>query len=393
MTGVLYMSWRYMLHHRLKTAVLVLSIAIVLYIPLGLRVLVGQGQRQLNARAEHTPLVLGARGSPVELTLSTIYFRAEALPEIAHHDALEVRDRNRGTVVPVYVRFRSELTPIVATTLDYFDARQLRIADGGQMTRLGDCIVGADVARQRRLAPGDHVISSPEDPFDLAGAYPLRMRVTGVIAPTDGPDDRAVFCDLATGWVIAGLAHGHDDLADPAAAAQVLDRDDETIVANASVRQFNEITDDNVDSFHFHGSTDDFPITAAIVMPTSDKAATLLLADYQSHERVQLIRPPLVVADLLDTVLTVQTFALAAAGLVGLAALLAVALVFMLSLRQRAREVRTMMRIGGTRARIGAILAMEVVMVVVAGVIVAIALAGVTDAFGAAVVRRIVMAW
>ena len=49
-----------------------------------------------------------------------------------------------------------------------------------------------------------------------------------------GPDDRAVLCDVRTAWVIAGLAHGHDDLDRPEAATTVLSRDGDNIVANAA---------------------------------------------------------------------------------------------------------------------------------------------------------------
>ena len=65
------------------------------------------------------------------------------------------------------------LAAIVATTLDYFDFRGLRRADGRQMATLGECVAGAAVASARGIEPGDHVISTPESVFDLAGVYPL----------------------------------------------------------------------------------------------------------------------------------------------------------------------------------------------------------------------------
>ena len=60
------------------------------------------------------------------------------------------------------------------------------------------------------MGVGGHVVSSPESVFDLAGVYPLKMAVVGVLAPTHTPDDDAVFVDVKTAWVIAGLAHGFD---------------------------------------------------------------------------------------------------------------------------------------------------------------------------------------
>ena len=67
MTGLLYMAWRYLAYHRIKTMILVLSITLIAYLPIGLRVLVGQSAQQLTARAEATPLLVGVKGSPLEL--------------------------------------------------------------------------------------------------------------------------------------------------------------------------------------------------------------------------------------------------------------------------------------------------------------------------------------
>ncbi len=72
MTGVLFMAWRYLVYHRIKTVVLLLSITLIVFIPAGLRVLVRQSEQQLTARAEVTPLLVGAKGSPLELVLSSL---------------------------------------------------------------------------------------------------------------------------------------------------------------------------------------------------------------------------------------------------------------------------------------------------------------------------------
>ena len=57
-------------------------------------------------------------------------------------------------------------------------------------------VVGARAARELGVGPGDGLVSSPESVFDLAGVYPLRMRVVGVLAPAHGPDDLAIFAQM-----------------------------------------------------------------------------------------------------------------------------------------------------------------------------------------------------
>ena len=166
------------------------------------------------------------------------------------------------------------------------------------------------------------MISSPESVFDIAGVYPLKMRVVGVLEPTFTADDEAVFVDLKTAWIIQGLVHGHQDMAAPEAAPGVLAREGDTIVANASVVQYTEITPDNIDSFHFHGSVDDYPISAVIAVPHDQKSGTILMGRYEApDEPMQILQPTTVIDELLGTIFTVQNFVVAGMLLVGLAAL------------------------------------------------------------------------
>ena len=387
MSGSLYLAWRYVVHHRYKSAVLVASITIILFLPGGLRTLVHQSEAQLAARAQATPLLIGKKGSPVELVLNSLYFSAD-VPETASYDEVQrVASSEFAQPIPLYVRFRSQDSPIVGTTLDYFALRSLRLADGRQLTRLGDCVLGANVASRRGLEPGDHVFSSPETVFDLAGVYPLKMRITGILAPSDSADDDAIFVDVRTTWVIEGLAHGHDEIQ----PSETLLREEGNTVANASVMQFNEITDENVDAFHFHGDPGGFPITAVIAVPPDDKSGTLLMGRYEDpDERHQILRPAVVMDELLATVLTVQAFVVAALSVVGIATLATAVLVFLLSLRLRRREIETMVKIGGSRSAVTAVMVSEVVGVLLAGFLLAAFMTWLTAQFGSDMVRALV---
>ena len=155
------------------------------------------------------------------------------------------------------------------------------------------------------------------------------MRITGVLAPNHTPDDEAVFVDLKTAWIIEGLAHGHQDLADPDAASAVRSREGNVIQANASVVEFNEVTEDNIDSFHFHGDPATYPLSAAILIPDSKKNRALALGEYQSETSTEQIVIPLVaITQLTETLFATRKMILAAFILLGAAALGLAALVF-----------------------------------------------------------------
>jgi putative ABC transport system permease protein len=387
----LYLAGRYLAYHRLKTAILVASITLIFYLPVGLRVLVDQSATQLTARAEATPLVLGAKGSPLELVLNTLYFGTDVPEPTTYGEVSKISATGLALGIPMHTRFRARGHPIVGTSLEYLDFRGLRVERGRALAMLGECLLGARAARSLGVGPGDSVISSPESVFDLAGVYPLKMRVAGVLAFSDGPDDDAVFVDVKTAWVIEGLGHGHQDLSRPEAESGVLRREGNRVTANASVLQYNEITEENAGSFHFHGDLSSFPVTAVIALPESHKESALLQGRYQSSEEsVQLVRPAEVMDELLGTVLTVQRFVVAGAFILGLATLATATLVFLLSLRLRRRERTTLFKIGGSRPVVASVMASEIVAVLLAGALLAAGMTFLTSRFGSVVIRALV---
>jgi putative ABC transport system permease protein len=392
MKGPLHLAWRYLLHYRIKTAILVASIALIAFLPAGLNVLIGESAAQLTSRAEETPLLVGARGSPLELVLSSLYFASDP-PATATYSELErVAASGLAEPIPLHVRFRARGHPIVGTSLEYFGFRGLELAAGRPMALVGECVLGARAAQSLNAGPGDTVTSAPESVFDLAGVYPLKMRVAGVLAPSFGPDDDAVFVDVKTAWIIEGLGHGHQDLAQPGAAGAVLAREGDRITANASVVQYNEITAENLASFHFHDDLSRYPITALIAVPQDEKSGVILLGRYQGgDESAQIVLPVGTMNELLETVFTVRSYVIAAMGTVGAATLATAGLVFMLSLRLRRREIETMVKIGGSRASVAVVLASEVVSVLVLGASLAVALTLLTRRFGSEVIRAFLL--
>ena len=392
MRDVLYLAWRYLVYHRLKTVILVTSITLIIYLPVGLNVVVEQSGEHLTARAEATPLLVGAKGSPLELALNSLYFSPDFPELIDYSEATAVTESGLATAIPLYVRFHSRSQPIVGTSLDYFEFHELAFASGRAMAVLGECVVGAAVAEELDVGVGDTVTSSPETVFDLAGVYPLRMRIAGVLDKTFTPDDDAVFVDVKTAWIIQGLGHGHQDLARPEAAASVLDRSKDNIVANAALVQYNEITADNADSFHFHGDLAGYPLTAVIAVPNDEKSGVILRGRYTNDDmRSQIVRPVTVIDELLDTILTIQQFIVAAVVIVGLATVATAALVFMLSLRLRRREIDTMLKIGGSRPRVASILVAEVAIVIILSSVLATLITLLTWRFGPGVIESLVL--
>ncbi len=361
MIGALFLGWRYLEHHRFKSSILIASITLMLFLPAATRLLVADSATALTARADQTPLVLGARGSELELVLNTLYFHAESPAEIENRTLVEAQYMGLADFIPIHSRFQAQGAPIVGTSLEYFDFRGLRFASGRQMGLLGECVIGANVARRLRLGSGDSIISSPETVFDIAGVYPLRMTIAGVLEAAGTADDDAVFVDVRTSWIIEGLGHGHADLAGPEVeAAAVLSRRGDVVTANASLTHYAEITRDNIAAFHFHGSAESFPLTSVIAVPPDQKNAALLRGRYQDNELLQMVVPQNVLDDLLETVFAVQNYVILGLAILSFATIAVITLVFMLSQQLRKGEFQTLLRIGASRSYVSVLIASEI---------------------------------
>ncbi len=365
MIDSLYVAWRYVCFNKGKTAILVACITLITFLPLALQILLGESERQLMSRAVSTPLVVGAKGSSLDLVMNTLYFANEVPETISLKAANRVADTDLALPIPVYVRFQARGNPIVATTLDYFDFRGLKIAQGSQLAVLGDCVLGAKVAGDLGLKGGDSLVSSPETLFDLAGVYPLKMKVVGVLEKSHTSDDLAVFVDLKTAWVIQGLGHGHEDVTKLKDPTLVLKRTEKNVAATAKLYHHTEITNKNIDSFHFHGDLADYPITAVIAVPRNTKSGTLLLGRYLAQgETQQIVRPKDVIDGLLQSIFRIKNVLDAVIAVVAFATILAIILVFALSLRLRQREIQTIFKLGCRRATIARLLAAEIFIIV-----------------------------
>jgi putative ABC transport system permease protein len=363
MKDSLYLAWRYLRHHRSKTLLLVLSLSVFLGLPLVMRAMSAVIQQSLMARAQSTPLLLGKKGSSLDLVVESLYFQAKGIDALTAADAREVDDTGLAQAIPLRTGLLAQQFPLVGTSLDYFAFRGLQTADGRALATLGECVIGADVAAALGLRPGDSILTSPSTLFDLAGVYPLRLRVVGVLRPSYGPDDRAVFVDVKTAWVAEGLGHGHQDLA-TASSDVLLKRKDGTATANAKLVQYNEITNDNAHTFHFHGDPASYPLSAVIVAPNDDKAGVLLRGRFVNDPARQLLRPAQVVAGLNTQIFRFERVLQIIVWTVGLATALMFVLVMVLSWRLRADELRTMTRLGCSRWKAVQIMGAEVFLMV-----------------------------
>jgi putative ABC transport system permease protein len=121
-----YLAFRYIIYHKIRSLVLILAIGIITFLPNGLQRLIMESEIQMMARADSTPLIVGAKGSSTDLVINTMYFQQEEIESITIQTVQELDQTKLGNAIPILSGFRARGFPIVGTNLDYFDFRSLR---------------------------------------------------------------------------------------------------------------------------------------------------------------------------------------------------------------------------------------------------------------------------
>jgi putative ABC transport system permease protein len=363
----LYLAWQYIAFNRKKTLTLITCIGLITFLPFALKALLSESEYQLMSRADTTPLLVGAKGNSLDLVMNSLYFSKEKPEFINMKAAGKIYDSGLALPIPLYIRFQAREYPIVGTSLDYFEFRHYHIATGRAFAMLGECVIGADIATRLNLTVGDSMLSSPENLFDLAGVYPLKMTITGILDKTNSADDKAVFVDIKTTWVIQGLGHGHQDVKKIRDSSAILSQDQNLITASSKIKQYTEINTDNLESFHFHGDPSIYPLTAIIAVPQDQKSSTILRGRYlPDHQDQQIVKPKKIIEDLLGNIFRIKDFIDAVILIVAVAMMLAVMLVFSLSLRLRQKEINTIFHLGCSRATVVQLIAAEIFIIILA---------------------------
>ena len=354
--GWLRLAFKYVFYHRIKSLLLLACIFLTAFLPIAIEILLNSFEREVVARSTATPVVIGPKGSRFDLTLRSLYFRVAGTEEsdVATMPFGEVGlvDETRwAKAIPIYSKYTSKGFSIVGTNSEYFKFRDLQIASGNTLVQIGDCVLGAGVAKALGVGPNERLLTDMENVISIA-AYPLNMYVRGVLAPSGSPDDFAIFVDLKTAWIIDGIGHGHQNV-EEVDDEKLLSKKDDQIVASAAVLPYTEITEKNIASFHFHGDTKDFPVSSIIVVPNDVKSQTLLIGRYRNTKMdQQLVQPNNVIEELMNLVFRVKRFFDANAILIAISTLLLLGLIVMLSLKLREGEMQTMFKVGASRGTI-----------------------------------------
>jgi putative ABC transport system permease protein len=196
-------------NRRAALSLTVLAIALSVLMLLGVERLRQQVRDSFEQSVSGADLIVGARGSPLQLMLYSVFRIGEATHNM-DWSSVQALAANPAVawVIPISLGDSHHGYPVLATSPDYFshfrygDKRALRLAEGrpfpGGTEGVFDAVIGAEVADALGYKLGTHItLSHGSGETDLAEHADKPFTVVGILARTGTPVDNTVHISLA----------------------------------------------------------------------------------------------------------------------------------------------------------------------------------------------------
>jgi putative ABC transport system permease protein len=205
-------SWSYLRYRPLNTtltlALLALGVGILAFLLLAF----SQVQSQFSRNIKGIDLVIGAKGSPLQLILSSVYHADNPTGNI-YLSEIEQLSKNKLFVkkaIPLSLGDSYQGFRIVGTEKSYAEHYQASLAQGRWWQSEMEVVLGADVAQSTALGldslfAGAHGLGGESEHFHEEVLY----RVVGVMAPTGTVLDRLLLTATESVWKVHE-SHDHE---------------------------------------------------------------------------------------------------------------------------------------------------------------------------------------
>jgi len=337
----LRLAFAYLASRPLATILHVLMLALGVATAAFLLLFTSQAEERLARDAKPVDLVVGAKGSPLQLILSSVFHVDMPTGNIGLEESKAIsRHPMVASATPVALGDSFRGHRIVGTDESFLGLYEAKVVAGRAFRDEMEVVLGSEVARRHRLAPGAKIVGShglaqagpghDEDPFE----------VVGVLAPTGTVIDRLVLTPVESVWHV----HEHHGGAQPAPPA-------------AAPTQGGRLE-----------------ITALLVKYRTPLAAAMLPRLVNSSTSMQAASPAFESARLLDMVgVGVQTLQWFAAVMMASAAL-SVFVALTSALQERRYDLALLRTLGARPLRLASLTLAEGVTLLVSGVILGLAL-------------------
>ncbi|MEQ8812986.1 MAG: FtsX-like permease family protein [Imperialibacter sp.] len=205
------LSWKYIKGKPLSTALNVLLLSFGIGIIVVLLLVSQQVQEKLSENASGIDLVVGAKGSPLQIILGSIYHIDYPTGNIPLKEA-EKLSKNRlvKNVIPLALGDSYKSLRIVGSTRGFADLYGLMLDQGTLWEDDYEVTLGAAAAQTLSLAVGDTFFGE-HGMADGGEAHETHAyKVVGILQPTGKVVDNLILTSIPSVW----LMHGHDEAGD-----------------------------------------------------------------------------------------------------------------------------------------------------------------------------------
>jgi len=180
-------------------SVFILSLSIGLL--LGIQQLKSSFKNQIENNLGNIDLVVGAKGSPLQLVLASVLHLDNPTGNISYHDAQKIaKNPMVKSAVPISYGDNYKGFRIVGTTQDFTSLYNAELEKGRSVEKSMEVVLGNSVAQQLNLKIGDKLLSSHGLIENSIDVHSDELTVVGILKPTKKVIDRLVITSLESVW-------------------------------------------------------------------------------------------------------------------------------------------------------------------------------------------------
>ncbi len=196
------LSISYLLHKKLHTALSIVILAFGIVIITLLLLLNEQIKTTVQKNIENVDMVVGAKGSPMQIILSSLFHIDFPTGNISLEDANFIAGhRLVKNAIPMSIGDSFEGFRIIGTDTSYYSLFHLQSDEGKLPSQTLDVVAGNNAAKQLGLKVGDHLESS-HGFADDGGHEDHHYTVTGILKATGRIHDNLLFTPLSSYWAV-----------------------------------------------------------------------------------------------------------------------------------------------------------------------------------------------
>ncbi|WP_262903875.1 ABC transporter permease [Sphingobacterium bovistauri] len=170
-------------------------------------------EKQLQNNTKNIDLVVGAKGSPMQLILSSLYHVDNPTGNIPMIEANKIAENPLVQLAtPISLGDNYKGHRIIGTDASFLELYNLKLKDGKLWSKSFEVVLGAEVARKHNLKIGDKIFSAHGLSADAHQHDDHPFTVVGILIPAQSVADNLILSNLASVWEVHGIAHNGEHI-------------------------------------------------------------------------------------------------------------------------------------------------------------------------------------